>query len=121
MINNNYVLLNILNEDVFNQINQYIINPYIEIKEYANNNYITNIEKIYDNYVHYSMRKINNYINMIKYSNNAEDNDYTRETINDIYYDIETITDFELMKHQPKLKKTDIINHIFTKFNKLQI
>ena len=37
MINNNYVLLNNLNIDVLDCINQYILNPYIEIRETALN------------------------------------------------------------------------------------
>jgi len=121
MINNNYVLLNNLNIDVLNCINQYILNPYIEIRETALNNYVTNIEKLYDNYVHYSMRRINNMRNTLKYSRDPEGNNETRENISDIYYEMETITDFTLMKNQPKINKTDIITHINKKFTKLII
>ena len=121
MINNNYVLLNILNKDVLNNINEYIINPYIEIKNIFLDNYNKNIDKLYDNYVHCSMRKIENMRNMIQHSKDAEANDETRESISDIFYEMETITDFNLMKIQPKFKKIDIKIIINEKFSKLII
>lgn len=121
MINNNYVLLNILNKDVLNNINEYMINPYIEIKNIFLDNYNKNIDKLYNNYVHCSMRKIENMRNIIQYSRDAEANDETRESISDIFYEMETITDFNLMKIQPKFKKIDIKTIIKEKFSKLII
>lgn len=119
MLNSVYVLANILNTDVLTHINEYIENPYTELKE----NYNTNINKIYAHFVNYSMRKIEKINYSIIHSRDAEQNDESRESINDIYDDMETITDLNLMKFKPNngIKKYEIQNHITHKFEKFNI
>lgn len=127
---------NILNTDILTHINKYMENPYTKLKKQAfkewkdNNtivwkleNYNTNITKIYDHFVNYSMRKIEKINYSITHSRDADQNDESRESLNDIYDYMETITDLNLMKFKPNngIKQYDIQNHITHKFETLNI
>ena len=102
MIKNSYVFEQVFGNDVLNEINQFIINPIKESIEIRNNSLLRELCNIYDNYC-VLLKKIRNLQKQLVNCKNYEFQQDIRESIADCHWNINCVTDYELMTFQPRV------------------
>ena len=103
MIKNSYVFEQVFGNDVLNEINQFIINPIKESIEIRNNSLLRELCNIYDNYCVFTQKKIRKLQKQLVNCKNYEFQQDIRESIADCHWNINCVTDYELMKFQPRV------------------
>tara|TARA_Y100000389_G_scaffold204224_1_gene255670 strand:+ start:941 stop:1261 length:321 start_codon:yes stop_codon:yes gene_type:complete len=102
-VNNSYIFKSVLNADVMKEIGYYFPNPYDEERENGDDRLYDYMDKKYEIYKSEKLQEISR-LQKFRYSVDLESVFDIYEDIQDLYYDINSVSYTELMRKFPKLE-----------------
>ena len=89
--------------DVVNLMKEFTPHPITESREMGDNVLLSELCNMYDNFCVYTQKKVKKLNTELSRCRNFEFQQDIRENIADLYYDMNCVTDYQLMKFQPRV------------------